>query len=58
MQQMASQILNDGYMQLGAPTILITFDVLDFLRYEGPAENKILKTPRAGRYPVQASKIR
>ena len=43
MQQMASQILNDGYMQLGAPTILITFDVLDFLRYEGPAENKILR---------------
>ena len=40
MQQMASQILNDGYMQLGAPTISITFDVLDFLRYEEPAVNR------------------
>ena len=34
-QQMPSQILNDGYMQVHIPTISITSDVLDFLRYEG-----------------------
>ena len=40
MRQMASQTLNNGYMQLGTLTISITSDVLDFLGYDGPATNR------------------
>ena len=41
MRQISNQNLNDGCIQLDKPTITVTSDILDILRYEGPLRSKL-----------------